>query len=110
MNKINTFCSMILVALLSIPVSAAELSLTDSCAELVNIYKSRQEQRFLAAQTTSLSEGLRAGYCLGVLEQYSKNHYRCRSNWFKRATFIARQQGLDSYFNEKELLEKSCEG
>ncbi|BBB29879.1 hypothetical protein [Neptunomonas japonica] len=109
MKKFNACCSLMLILMLSVPVAASELSITDSCAELVNIYKSHKEQRFLAAQTTSLSEGLRAGYCLGVLEQYSKNHYRCRSNWFKRAKFIAQQQGLDSYFSEQELLEKSCE-
>lgn len=112
MKKINTYCSLILVSLLSAPVAAGEkeFSLINSCVELQNIYKSREEKKLLAAQTTSLSEGLRAGYCLGVLKQYSMSHPRCRSGWFKRAKFIAQQKGFDDFFNEQELLEKSCEG
>ncbi|PKH02094.1 hypothetical protein CXF72_13335 [Psychromonas sp. MB-3u-54] len=95
--------------LINTSVMAKQLPLIDSCVELVNIYDSRNEQKFLAAQTTSLSEGLRAGYCLGVLQENAKNEYRCSNDWFKRAKFIAAQQGFKRPFSENKLLDKSCE-
>lgn len=89
--------------------SAKSLPLVESCSELVNIYASKNEQHLLAAQTTSLSESLRAGYCLGVLEQYAKSEYSCRSNWFRRAEFIAKYVLEESHPSESKLLRLSCE-
>ena len=43
-----------------------------SCQAATKVFNSRNEQRLLASQRTSLSDALRAGYCLGALE-----HYRC---------------------------------
>jgi|GEM_PF-1126811 len=104
---------LIFSALLSSLVSEAkpQLSLVESCAELMNIYSSKNEQRFMAAQTTSLSESLRAGYCLGVLEQYAETEYSCRSDWFKRAEFIAKYNlELESNrLSDRKLLKLSCE-
>ncbi len=84
-------------------------SLADSCGELINIYASKNKKRLLAAQTTSLSESLRAGYCLGVIEQYAKSEYSCRSNWFKRAEFIAQYAQEENPPSESRLLRLSCE-
>jgi hypothetical protein len=88
---------------------AKSLPLVDSCVELVNVYDSRNSQRLLAAQTTSLSESLRAGYCLGVLEQYSESKYGCRSDWFRRAEFIASYSQESNPPSERKLLKLSCE-
>ncbi|WP_143870667.1 hypothetical protein [Catenovulum sediminis] len=90
-------------------ISAKPLSLTDSCAELINIYASKNEKHLLAAQTTSLSESLRAGYCLGVIDQYAKSEDHCRSDWFKRAEFIAKYALEENSPSEKKLLRLSCE-
>lgn len=66
--------------------------LVDSCREVVEIFKQRDETSFLASQRTSLAESMRAGYCIGVLQQYSKSSHYCsysRSNWFEMAKAIA---------------------
>ncbi len=89
--------------------SAKSLPLPESCAELINIYASKNKQHLLAAQTTSLSESLRAGYCLGVIEQYAKTEYSCRSDWFKRAEFIAKYALEENPPSERKLLRLSCE-
>ncbi|MGR5069294.1 hypothetical protein [Vibrio alfacsensis] len=99
------------IALGSLPTfaSATKLSLVDSCVELMNIYESKNSKRLLAAQTTSLSESLRAGYCLGVIDQYAKSEYGCHSNWYERAQFIARESLKENQRSERKLLELSCE-
>ncbi|OZS42194.1 hypothetical protein ASV53_19745 [Photobacterium sanguinicancri] len=88
---------------------AKSLPLVDSCVELINIYDTKNSQRLLAAQTTSLSESLRAGYCLGVLEQYEETKHSCRADWFKRAKFIASYTLETNPPSERRLLELSCE-
>ncbi|MPX89665.1 hypothetical protein EHW58_02570 [Salinivibrio sp. VYel1] len=105
----NTF--IITLGLLLVPAitSASPPPLADSCAELINIYVSKNEKHLLAAQTTSLSESLRAGYCLGVIEQYAKGDYHCRSDWFKRAEFIAKYSLEENPPSESKLLRLSCE-
>lgn len=102
---------MLVTVLATLPIvsNAAKLSLVDSCVELVNIYESKNSKRLLAAQTTSLSEGLRAGYCLGVIDQYDKSEYGCRSDWYERAQFIASESLKVKPLPERKLLELSCE-
>ncbi len=109
MLRKNTF--IIALSLLLVPAisSAKSLPLVDSCAELVNIYASKNKRHLLAAQTTSLSESLRAGYCLGVIDQYAKSQPRCRSDWFTRAEFIARYAREQHPPSERDLLRLSCE-
>ncbi|MBU2898387.1 hypothetical protein [Vibrio hepatarius] len=99
------------ITLASLPLSssAKSLPLIESCIELVNIYESKNKKKLLAAQTTSLAESLRAGYCLGVIEQYAQSKYRCRSDWYDRAQFIAREKSKPSPLSERKLLELSCE-
>lgn len=50
--------------------------LIEGCQELTEIYSSHDQERFLAAATTSLSEAMRAGYCLGTLTEF-KRHFKC---------------------------------
>lgn len=72
--------------------------LVSSCREVVEIYSKKNEQRFLAAQTTSMSEAMRAGYCIGVVQQYLRNSNNCsgygyrqfsKGRWFDFASAIA---------------------
>lgn len=46
--------------------------LVDGCNEVVNIYNKNQEKKLLAGITTSKSESLRAGFCIGVLSAYKQ--------------------------------------
>ena len=46
------------------------IDLISACQAATEIFNSRNEKRLLASQRTSLSDALRAGYCLGALEQY----------------------------------------
>lgn len=87
----------------------------DGCSELVQIYEKREQRRFFAGQTTSLSEALRAGYCRGIIEQYKRqnDHYRrgCHTDWYEIAEFVARQDGAEYKFGGMEsLLETACRG
>ncbi|MET4161266.1 hypothetical protein ABIE61_001098 [Marinobacterium sp. MBR-111] len=110
MNR-NVAIVTLFVAGFTCQLAAAEsrFSLIESCGELVSIYKSRNEKRLLAAQTTSLAESLRAGYCIGVLQENARQQRYCQRNWFERATLIAQMKDWKG-FSEEELLERSCEG
>ena len=80
--------------LMSLPLQSSLAStdparLIESCTELVNIYAKRDELRFAAAQFTSLSEAMRAGYCRGVLDEYRRNHACASNDWREQANTIA---------------------
>jgi hypothetical protein len=47
------------------------IDLALACQAATTVFNSRNEKRLLASQRTSLSDALRAGYCLGALELYS---------------------------------------
>jgi len=115
----------LIIAFLALPVSAKEALfdkddaqfLVDSCREVVEIFKQRDETSFLASQRTSLAESMRAGYCIGVLQQYSKSartgycNYT-RSNWFEMAKAIAAvsmpEKTLSHTSTDKLLKEVYC--
>lgn len=66
--------------------------LVQSCQEAVDVFSSHEKTGYLAAYRTSLSEALRAGYCIGVLEQFSDAYDEyCVSSagWFENAKRIA---------------------
>lgn len=44
--------------------------LADGCNEAINIYNKKQEKKLLVGLTTSNSESLKAGYCIGVMSAY----------------------------------------
>lgn len=72
----------------------AEL-LQQSCREVVEIFERKNKVGPYAALHTSMAEAMRAGYCIGVLQQYSKQSHSCyssgygSSNWFEMAKTIA---------------------
>jgi hypothetical protein len=66
--------------------------LVQSCQEAVDVFSSHEKTGYLAAYRTSLSEALRAGYCIGVLEQFSDAYDEdClgSAGWFENAKRIA---------------------
>ncbi|MCG9729151.1 hypothetical protein L1D44_04740 [Shewanella sp. Isolate13] len=69
--------------------------LVQACQEAIDIYNSRDEEQLLASVRTSMSEAMRAGYCIGVLQQYIKHNSSCsfsryrKSNWHTMAESIA---------------------
>ena len=82
-----------------------------ACRELVGIYKNREEKNLLAAQTTSLSEALRAGYCHGVIEEYRRQRGCYGTDWFEAAKFIANQYNFKEKFpSRSQLLKQACNG
>lgn len=75
-----------------IPLETDAPFLVSACQEVVDIYDARGEKKFLASQRTSLAEGIRAGYCLGVIAQYREEAGYCRyseRNVLEMATAIA---------------------
>ena len=90
--------------------SIDDISLVDSCTELVTIVKIRGQKPKLTIVSNSPSEIFRAGYCLGALEQHQRTERdSCQPDWLKRAKYIA---GFISISNklpsERTLLSKSC--
>jgi len=75
-----------------------------SCQEVVEIYKARDEKRFMASQRTSLAEAMRAGYCLGLLAMTS-----CKRGYYKKDWMIAAKRigelspDLDANQNAKSI-------
>lgn len=117
-------CLALSFAVIGVPASAKEVLfgkddaqfLVDSCREVVEIFNARDETSFLASQRTSLAESMRAGYCIGVLQQYSKNASYCRygrSNWFEMAKAIAAistpEKRLSHTSTNRLLKEAYCE-
>lgn len=84
--------------------------LIQSCQELVDIFAKRDQQRLLAGVATGLSEALRAGYCMGVVDEY-RRHYECATDdWFIQAKRVAEMSAsFGSRITVNELLERSCE-
>lgn len=63
----------------------------DGCQKLLEIAKARTQDRFLAWQTTSPAEAMRAGICQGTLAEYLRSR-RCPTgqraivaDWFEMA-------------------------
>jgi hypothetical protein len=66
--------------------------LIQSCGEAIEIFASQEKTGYLAAYRTSLSEAMRAGYCIGVIEHFTEVYveYCGRSSgWFEHAKSIA---------------------
>lgn len=87
-----------------IPIEDNAAFLVSACREVVEIYDKHGEAKLLASQRTSLHEGIRAGYCMGVTQQYRKHAYNCDSysrSWFEMAEKIAHSNLTASQLNHK---------
>lgn len=84
--------------------------LIQSCQELVAIYNKRGEKYLAAGLTTSLSEALRAGYCMGVVDEYRRNYECDTDSWFRQAQAIAELPvSFAKRTSVEELLGISCD-
>ncbi|WP_076543073.1 hypothetical protein [Shewanella sp. UCD-KL21] len=70
--------------------------LVQACQEAVTIFQKRDEKRLLASISTSTSEALRAGYCIGVLQQYIKQNSSCRYSGYKQTNWYPMAEALAS--------------
>lgn len=109
----KTLTPLLTLTLLSLPIQLSLAStdparLIESCTELVNIYDKHDQLRFAAAQTTSLSEAMRAGYCRGVLDEYQRNN-QCRTrDWREQANTIAKRAEQPGAQDVDHLLATAC--
>lgn len=68
--------------------------LIKSCREVIEIFERRDKKKFLAGVATSISEAMRAGYCIGVVQQYRQSGSDCHlgnRDWFSIAELIANE-------------------
>ncbi|MGO3408551.1 hypothetical protein [Marinomonas sp.] len=82
-----------------IPIENGSGFLVSACQEVVDIYDKRGQAKLLAGQRTSLNEGIRAGYCMGVTKQYREHARGCgfaARSWFKMAEIIAHTNMTES--------------
>jgi hypothetical protein len=88
--------------------------LQKSCQEVVAIFNKKDQPGTYAALHTSMAEAMRAGYCIGVVQQYIKQSPRCYSSfnrnrdWFAMANAIARLSYGEEQFKRiqvSQLLE-----
>ena len=95
--------------------------LQESCRESIEIFDRKQKVGQYAALHTSMAEAMRAGYCIGVLQQYIKHspsckgrRYRRQSNWFDMAQAIVKvsltAEQLDRVRASDLMQEAYCNG
>ena len=66
-----------------------------SCQEALTLFENSEEISQLKVIRTSLSEAMRAGYCIGAIEHYLKSNSACsqyRTSWKAIAQLIAERQ------------------
>ena len=108
--------AMIIVFLMSIAQSTVVQANNDperliqSCQELIGIYNKRGEKHLAAGLTTSLSEALLAGYCMGVVDEYRRNTRCYVDGWYSQAKKIAEYPlSFGKRTSVDGLLEISCD-
>lgn len=105
-------CIALLLALALPRVSAAandSTKLVQGCKELIAIYSSREQQRLMAAATTSLSEAMMAGYCRGVVSEYQRRSYCGVTDWHELASRVAELSDWETATdNVDSVLGKAC--
>ena len=108
--------AMIIVFLMSIAQSTVVQANNDperliqSCQELIGIYNKRGEKHLAAGLTTSLSEAWRAGYCMGVVDEYRRNYECDTDSWLRQAQAIAELPvSFAKRTSVEELLGISCD-
>lgn len=99
-----------LLACLSMPAAQANEDpqyLIQSCQELVDAYTEADQLRTIAKVASSFSEALRAGYCMGRVDEYRRSYECATDDWFEQAARIAE---IPESLTVDELLEHSCAG
>lgn len=117
-NVLNRAFKSLLIVLLSSIVSSFSMAdafssadgkmLIQSCREAVKLFENRDEPSILSGFTTSLSEAMRAGYCIGMIEQYLSMTGNCNgfvTSWKPVAELIAKQNENSFPRSSQRLLE-----
>jgi len=82
--------------------------LIKSCSNMVDIFDRKMEKKFLAGMTTSVSEALLAGVCLGMIAEHGM-HNSCRKHPYDIAMKISKTTKVSrSRDNVERLLDKVC--
>ncbi len=103
------------------PAEPESVKLINACKELVAMYDREGEENQLVSWFGSVSEGMQAGYCRGVIVEYRRNdelraaeqwsnHQSCNQpDWFSQAQQVA-SYSTDSVSQHSvdRLLEASC--
>lgn len=85
--------------------------LIQSCQELVDAYTEADQLRTIAKVASSFSEALRAGYCMGRVDEYRRSYECATDDWFEQATrIIEMPESLNARPTVDALLEHSCAG
>lgn len=63
--------------------------LQKSCQEVVAIFNKKDQPGTYAALHTSMAEAMRAGYCIGVVQQYMKQPPNCYSSTYRKGDWFA---------------------
>ncbi len=103
-----------LLTSLSIPAAQASEDpqhLIQSCQELVDAYTDADQLSTIAKVASSFSEALRAGYCMGRVDEYRRSYECATDDWFEQAARIVDMpESLSTRHTVDELLEYSCAG
>lgn len=97
------------------------VKLIKACKELVSMYDRNGQENTLVSWFGSVSEGMQAGYCRGVIAEFRRNdtlrtaagwsNYKScnRSDWFSQAQMIA-NSSAESYeaYSVEHVLVSSC--
>ncbi|PHR17747.1 MAG: hypothetical protein COA41_11565 [Sphingopyxis sp.] len=102
------------LASLSVPSIASAIDdhehFVQGCREVLVIYANRDKQRLLAGLTTSPTEALRAGYCIGAISEYQRERECFTNDWYEQAQRISEMSDYAiNGASVEELLETSCE-
>ena len=82
--------------------------LQKSCQEVVGIFNKKDQPGTYAALHTSMAEAMRAGYCIGVVQQYMKQAPSCanrKGDWFALANAISNLPYGEQQFNSVKVSE-----
>lgn len=103
-----------LLTSLSIPAAQASDDpqyLIQSCQELVDAYTEADQLSTIAKVASSFSEALRAGYCMGRVDEYRRSYECATDDWFEQARRIVDMpKSLSDSPTVDALLEHSCAG
>ncbi|WP_425220427.1 hypothetical protein [Pseudomonas sp.] len=97
------------------------VKLVNACKELIAMYDRDGQENKLVSWFGSVSEGMQAGYCRGVIVEYRRHddlraaehwssHERCNQpDWFSQAQKVASYPATSaSQHSVASLLEASC--
>ena len=83
--------------------------LLQSCREAVELFDPKGNLGDYAALHTSMSEAMRAGYCIGVVKQYIQGSHSCDSKRNKNARWLEIATMLANVSMGRQALKKTSD-